>query len=395
VKNHQPVDRPERLVTRFAAVRRGCALLAVLAGIPGLVGALATPGAASITSARTGATLYADYCSVCHGDRGDGNTRARASLVPPPRDFTTPAAAAALTRERMLSAVLDGRPGTAMTGWKTQLSGAEIESVVSYIREQIMMPIATEDAVQGRRLYASTCSVCHGDDGRGARWTMTNLYPRPRNFTRPETRQELTRAQMVQVATYGKPDTAMSGFERQLSQREIESTVDYILAAFVPPASATTAIARAPNSPSTARGAGAGTGTESADMEAPMSRGLTGDARRGVALYMSNCAVCHGVEGDGQGPRAYFILPKPRNFQHPGSRQTYNRPALFRAIARGSVGSEMPAWDTVLNEQQIADVAEYVFETFIRYGDAGATAESGAQQTNSAVLDRAPRSLLR
>jgi len=393
VGSHQPVDRPERLATRFAAVRRGYALLVALAGIPVLVGALATPGAASIASTRTGATLYSDYCSVCHGDRGDGTSRARASLVPPPRDFTTPAAAAALTRERMLSAVLDGRPGTAMTGWRVQLSEAEIESVVSYIREQIMMPIASEDAAQGRRLYASTCSVCHGDDGRGARWTMTNLYPRPRNFTRPETRQELTRAQMVQTATYGKPDTAMPGFDRQLSRREIESVVDYILSAFVPLAAATPTIARAPNSPSTARGAGAE--DEGVDMEAPMSRNLFGDARRGVALYMSNCAVCHGVEGDGQGPRAYFILPKPRNFQHPGSRQTYNRPALFRAIARGSVGSEMPAWDTVLNEQQIADVAEYVFDTFIRYGVAGATAESGAQKTNSAVLDSAPRSLRR
>jgi mono/diheme cytochrome c family protein len=32
--------------------------------------------------------LYHNYCSVCHGDRGDGNSRARNSLVPPPRDFT-------------------------------------------------------------------------------------------------------------------------------------------------------------------------------------------------------------------------------------------------------------------------------------------------------------------
>ena len=35
-------------------------------------------------------TLYHDYCSVCHGDKGDGNSHAKQGLVPPPRDFTTP-----------------------------------------------------------------------------------------------------------------------------------------------------------------------------------------------------------------------------------------------------------------------------------------------------------------
>jgi len=352
VETHRPIDR--LAADSVGAALAFCVLLALSL----------TPRTAVAESERSGASLYHDYCSVCHGDRGRGDSRARAGMVPPPRDFTTPAAASDLTRPRMLAAVRDGRPGTAMTSWSTQLSEADMESVVSYIRESLMLAVATEDAEWGRRIYAETCSVCHGDEGRGARWTMTNLDPKPRNFTRAETRSELTRDQMIQAATFGRPDTAMPGFARQYSAEDLNAVVDYILAAFVPPL---------PTSPDAADpGAAAGTPAASAgsgqgvDMTRAMPNQLVGDPGRGSALYLANCAACHGVEGDGRGPRAYFILPKPRNFQHPGSKNLYNRPALFQAIAKGSLGAEMPAWDTVFDGQQIADVAEFVFRAFIR-----------------------------
>ena len=58
--------------------------------------------------AADGGALYHQYCSVCHGDRGDGHSRARGSLTPPPRDFTTPRAAGELTRGRMIAAIMKG-----------------------------------------------------------------------------------------------------------------------------------------------------------------------------------------------------------------------------------------------------------------------------------------------
>jgi mono/diheme cytochrome c family protein len=81
-----------------------------------------------------------------------------------------------------------------------------------------------------------------------------------------------------------------------------------------------------------------------------------------------NCTACHGEDGDGNGPRAYFIFPKPRNFLHPASRARLDRPTLYTAIQKGVAGREMPAWGKVLTNQQIADVTEYVFQTFIRPG---------------------------
>ncbi len=309
--------------------------------------------------------LYHDYCSVCHGDKGDGDSRAKNSFVPPPRSFTTPQAASDLTKERMLLSIREGRPGTAMPPWKNQLADEQITSIANYIRNVIMMPIASEDASRAQHLYATNCSVCHGDDGSGARWTKTNFNPPPRNFTHPSARAELSRDYMLHVVNHGKPDTAMPGFATQLTLEDIAVVVDYVWSTFIPTAPLTDpdatdiAESRAPQSDEIGAGG-------VVNMNATMPNDLVGDSRLGMALYFANCSACHGNTGNGQGPRAYFILPKPRNFQHPGSRSTFNRPALYRAIARGKLGAEMPAWDTVLTDQDIANVTEYVFQSFIR-----------------------------
>jgi mono/diheme cytochrome c family protein len=102
-----------------------------------------------------------------------------------------------------------------------------------------------------------------------------------------------------------------------------------------------------------------------ADMSLPLPLGLKGDAAKGGIFYMENCFACHGIAGDGDGPRAYFITPPPRDFLLESSRQRLNRPALFEAISNGRFGTNMPAWKRVLSNQEMADVAEYVFQHFI------------------------------
>jgi len=105
--------------------------------------------------------------------------------------------------------------------------------------------------------------------------------------------------------------------------------------------------------------------TAVADMSLPMPLGLKGDPAKGGVFFMTNCFTCHGPKGDGEGPRAYFISPPPRNFLLESSRQRLNRPVLFEAITNGRLGTNMPAWGKVLTNQEIADVAEFVFQNFI------------------------------
>lgn len=326
----------------------------------GALAAMSGPAASAESDPGIDAgALYHDYCSVCHGDSGDGRSRAQQGLIPPPRDFTTPQAAVDLNRERMFVAIKDGVPGTAMTGWKSQLDDEEINAVVEYVQINFMRSAAIEHASPGSRIYAEYCSVCHGDSGEGAMWAISGLSPSPSNFRDPKVKAKLNRERMIKSVTYGRVETAMAGWDGRLSTEDIELVIDYVREAFMGLAESDTETVVVTSGPD----------DKIADMSAAMPGGLVGDLDRGAQSYMANCATCHGSTGDGRGPRAYFINPKPRNFQHPASRVTFNRPALFSAVAKGKLFSEMPAWDKVLDDQQIADVAEYVFQAFIYPGE--------------------------
>lgn len=331
---------------------------------------------------NVGASLYVEHCAVCHGEKGDGMTRARRGLNPPPRDFTTALAKAELSRERMIQSVTQGRPNTAMMSFSGRLSSDQIEQVVDYIRGSFLPKMEAEVSddmrrlARGKAIYTSNCGVCHGDDGNGAMWTQSSLNPPPRNFTTALAKEELSRERMINSISHGRPGTAMMSFKSRLADAEIEMVVDYIRDAFLGK-SMTLAQATTPHSGSL-RGSSAATPPPlvDADMSLPLPSGLVGDAEKGRTFFMSNCITCHGRDGDGNGPRASFIQPKPRNFLETTSRRTLNRPALFKSIGIGKVGTVMPAWSKVLTDQQIADVAEFVFQNFIRTGQNEATDNS-------------------
>ena len=103
-----------------------------------LAGCAAAPAPDSTPPARDGAAVYLRVCSVCHGEKGDGRSRAAPVLATPPRDFTRPEAARDLSREYMIAIVRDGRPHTPMVGRGERLSQQEIEAAVDYIRATFM-----------------------------------------------------------------------------------------------------------------------------------------------------------------------------------------------------------------------------------------------------------------
>ena len=327
------------------------------------------------------ARLYTITCSVCHGEKGDGNSHARAGLNPPPKDFTTHEARQNLTREYMIHIIANGKPGTAMTGFSSQLTEKQISNLAEYISTSLMQDttgksIISDTGSTGKSIYALTCSVCHGEDGSGAVWGRTSLDPPPVNFRLQDRTRDIPRERMVYSVTNGRPGTAMTAFKTQLSQDEIESVVDYIRDAFMidsaaagstatqAPAASTVGMAVLHDSMKETDTAQKKTDKSLFDM--PISANLAGDITSGKIFYMQNCIACHGAEGKGDGPRAYFIYPRPRNFQHPASKARFNRPELFTAIKKGVTGREMPAWEKVMSDQQIADITEYVFQTFIK-----------------------------
>lgn len=86
----------------------------------------------------------------------------------------------------------------------------------------------------------------------------------------------------------------------------------------------------------------------------------------GELLYNRHCASCHGSNGNGQGPAAFLLYPKPRNFTTGvykfRSTPTGNPPTdddLMRTIRQGIPGTSMPAWD-VLHEKEIKEIVAYI-----------------------------------
>ncbi len=93
---------------------------------------------------------------------------------------------------------------------------------------------------------------------------------------------------------------------------------------------------------------------------------------RGEALYRQHCQACHGTEGRGDGPVAAGLSHPPadltRHFHtEPGQGDDY----LFWRISEGgtaepfrSQASAMPAFKTVMSEEQRWDVLAYVHAYF-------------------------------
>ena len=290
--------------------------------------------------------IYHNYCSVCHGDRGDGKSRARNSLNPPPADFTTPQAREMLTRPRMILALQYGRPGTAMTAWTTQLSQKEIEAVVDYTLDTMVLPAPGTPLAKGRTLYAQHCASCHGERGQGV--ASSPSHPSPRAFS-----SSSQRTAMVAAVAQGDSGRLRHGFAGRLKPDEIENTVDYVLKALAP--------ALAPGVSGTHAHGGRGRDAlPPVDFAAPLPQGLAGNAQRGKRLYEQNCVACHGSNGDGNGPRSTLLGGKPRTL----GAVPLNRPGLYAAIAEGKAGTDMPAWRTVLGRQQVADLAEYLWRSY-------------------------------
>jgi mono/diheme cytochrome c family protein len=89
------------------------------------------------------------------------------------------------------------------------------------------------------------------------------------------------------------------------------------------------------------------------------------DARlaRGEELFLNSCAGCHGEKGDGAGPAARFLYPKPRDFTQGKFRlvTTVNHiPSdddLLHVITRGMPGSAMFPFGHLSEEDRRALVA--------------------------------------
>lgn len=110
------------------------------------------------------------------------------------------------------------------------------------------------------------------------------------------------------------------------------------------------------------------------------SVGATGQPLTETAVLFNNhCGTCHGASGAGDGPAAYLVYPKPRNFttgvfrfkSTPGA-QLPTTDDLRRVIKEGVPQTAMPGFADVLAAQQIDALIPHIlaFSTDKQSGEA-------------------------
>jgi cytochrome c oxidase cbb3-type subunit I/II len=89
-------------------------------------------------------------------------------------------------------------------------------------------------------------------------------------------------------------------------------------------------------------------------------------ARRGAATYGRYCVSCHGVAGDGRGPSAAWLEPRPRNFtsgmykfRTTSASELPTDGDLRRSVERGLALTSMPHWRG-LGPRELSDLVQYL-----------------------------------
>jgi len=82
----------------------------------------------------------------------------------------------------------------------------------------------------------------------------------------------------------------------------------------------------------------------------------------GRQLYLSNCAMCHGERGDGNGVVSKMLNPKPRDHTDKKYMETLSNERLFSIIKNGGVVIGMPTMpaNPHLRDEEIKNLIAFI-----------------------------------
>ena len=111
---------------------------------------------------KIGARLYANYCSICHGSDAKGSNG-----FPNLADSEWRWGGDADT---IKATILHGRTAT-MPAWGHVIGEESVKNVAAFVRQDLaglsLPDGASFDLEAGKKVYADTCAVCHGQGGEG------------------------------------------------------------------------------------------------------------------------------------------------------------------------------------------------------------------------------------
>ncbi|MBF0565790.1 MAG: c-type cytochrome [Nitrospirae bacterium] len=183
-----------------------------------------------------GESLYKRYCIACHED----GTRSLYNeifnrTIPAIRN---PAFLKAADDKTLETIIKEGRKSTQMTSWKTVASGVsdeDVKNIIGYLSEKrpaekyepFPIPMSQGEPNNGKNIFETHCSVCHGKDGRGGedRLGVSLRSPVVQKMVNPEF--------LAATIRDGRSGTPMPPFGKDaigLGDKDIADVVAYVRA---------------------------------------------------------------------------------------------------------------------------------------------------------------------
>ncbi|MHA1538586.1 MAG: c-type cytochrome [Alphaproteobacteria bacterium] len=223
---------------------------------------------------------------------------------------------------------------------------------------------------EGAALYYKNCLFCHGDALSGKGVFAGAFNPRPANFQDIGTIAQLQESYLFWRIATGGPglpreaapwSSAMPVWHRILKENDIWKIILFLYD-------------YTGHEPRTWELEGGTTGAGEKPKPGPAKKSKSADGKLGEAavkaIYMRRCAHCHGEEGDGLGPVAKLMYPKPRDFtlgtfKYKTTHADDEFPTdadLRKTILEGLTGTAMPGWRGILSDAEIAGLIGLIKE---------------------------------
>ena len=117
----------------------------------------------------------------------------------------------------------------------------------------------------------------------------------------------------------------------------------------------------------------------------PLAPTKVPDLARGAELYAKSCASCHGLQGDGFGPDAAQLLPRPIAFRDVARARERSPFALYQVIGQGLDGTAMRSFSELPSQDRWA-LAFYAS----RFAFTGSAEGERIWKTEAALRSRIP-----
>ena len=270
-------------------------------------------------SAAEGERIYQARCAECHGQDGTG-------AIPAARNFRDLDYVRGETPANFYAAVTEGRGE--MPAYRDSLSSDERWDVVFYVWR---LSTTSEVLRAGEGIYQESCAACHGVDGSGELLGSAD-------FTDLRQMDELAPRDLYLTVTQGRG--SMPAWQARLSQDERWAVIDYLRSFSYDPGLEPGSAGVIP--------AATGTSAQVADCSSqanPFAWDDTQAIAAGQGIFSTQCALCHGPEGQGG-------LPGTPDFSAAEVKtELLGDPGGYFCALTSGIGN-MPGFDTKLTPEQ-------------------------------------------